>query len=185
MSPYDLPTSLTIHSRDYAIRTDFRAILDILIAENDPELDDIGKTAVLLGILYKDVPVDTEEAVRKGCEFIDMGMKDDGKRRPRVMDWKQDAPVIIPAVNRVAGVEIRALPYLHWWSFLGYYQEIGQSYFSEIVNVRLKKARGEKLEKWEQDFYKDNRASVDLNHEEERSAEEKQELRKLFGLEKR
>ena len=185
MSPYDLPTSLTIHGRDYAIRTDFRAILDILIAENDPELDDIGKTAVLLGILYKDVPEDTEEAVRKGCEFIDMGMKDDGKRRPRGMDWKQDAPVIIPAVNRVAGVEIRALPYLHWWSFLGYYQEIGQSYFSEIVNVRLKKARGEKLEKWEQDFYKDNRASVDLNHEEERSAEEKQELRKLFGLEKR
>ena len=37
MTAYELPTSLNISGVDFSIRTDFRAIIDILIAMNDPE----------------------------------------------------------------------------------------------------------------------------------------------------
>lgn len=39
MRAYELPTSLNINGVAYTIRTDFRAIIDILIAMNDPDLD--------------------------------------------------------------------------------------------------------------------------------------------------
>ena len=41
------------------------------------------------------------------------------------MSWEQDFDMIIAPVNRIAGCEVRALEYLHWWSFLSFYQEIG------------------------------------------------------------
>ena len=40
MTAYELPTSLNISGVDFSIRTDFRVIIDILIAMNDPELDE-------------------------------------------------------------------------------------------------------------------------------------------------
>lgn len=188
MDPYRLPDTLTVAGEEYPIRSDFRAILDILIAQIDPELDDQHKAEVLLRILYVRMPPveHLQEAYDKACAFIDAGITDDGKQRPRVMDWEQDAPLIIPAVNRVAGTEVRSLQYLHWWTFLGYYQEIGESYYSEIVSIRLKKAKGKKLEKYEQEFYRDNKAAIDLEEKGSgRSEEEKDALRELFGIKKR
>ena len=78
------------------------------------------------------------------------------------MDWEQDACIILPAVNRVLGGEVRAMPYLHWWTFLGAYMEIGESLFSTVLSIRDKRARGRKLETWEQEFYKANRALIEL-----------------------
>ncbi len=74
-------------------------------------------------------PKDWQEASRKACEFIDCGIKNDGKPRPRIMDWEQDAPIIIPAVNKVNNAEVRATDYMHWWTFFGLYMEIGESTF--------------------------------------------------------
>ena len=39
---------------DFSIRTDFRAIIDILVAMNDPELDEQAKAVVMLQILFED-----------------------------------------------------------------------------------------------------------------------------------
>ena len=81
MTAYELPTSLNISGVDFSIRTDFRAIIDILIAWNDPELNDQAKAIVMLQILYDDwqsIPVECfQEACQKACEFIDCGQTDD------------------------------------------------------------------------------------------------------------
>lgn len=131
MITYDLPTSLEIGGVGYPIRSDFRAILDILIAASDPELDDLGKAIVMLQIMFPDwekiPPEHIEEACKKACDFIDCGKKDDGKPKPRMIDWEQDASLIVPAVNGVAHTEVRALPYLHWWTFFGYFK-IGRAH---------------------------------------------------------
>lgn len=175
MNAWELPTSLIVKGRAYDIRTDFRVILDIMSAMNDPDLflpdASEGERAmvrceVILKILYKDYDLipeeDYPEAYGQALDFIDMGMKDDGKRKPHTMDWEQDAQIIIPAVNRVYGTEIRAVPYLHWWTFLGSYMEIGDCLFSQVVNIRQKKAKNKKLEKWEKDFYNANKELVTL-----------------------
>ena len=78
------------------------------------------------------------------------------------MDWEQDAPIIIPAINRVQGMEIRSVPYMHWWTFLGAYMEIGECLYSQIIHVRQKKISHKKLDKWEKDFYNANKDIIDL-----------------------
>ena len=72
-----LPHSIELNGEPYDIRTDFRAILDILQAMSDPELTEQEKNVVMLQILYcdpDDIPEDClEDALLKGKEFIDCG----------------------------------------------------------------------------------------------------------------
>lgn len=177
---YGLPTSLTVGGVGYSIRTDYRAILDILIAQTDPELDASCKTLVMLQILYEDwksIPGEyLQEAIDKAVEFIDCGQADDGKKNPRLMDWEQDASMIIPAVNKAAHTEIRAVPYMHWWTFFSYFMETGECLFSSVVHIRQKRAKHKKLEKWEEEYYRENKAIIDLktklSEDEQREKEE-------------
>lgn len=170
MNAYYLPESLMIGGASYTLRTDFRAVLDVLIACNDPELDDEAKSIVMLEILLPEwttiLPEHLQEALQKLVNFIDCGQKDDGKPHPRVVDWEQDAEIIVAAVNGVAHTEIRAAVKLHWWTFMAYFMEIRESLLSNVIAVRQKKAKGKKLEKWEQEFYNENRAIIDLKEKE-------------------
>jgi hypothetical protein len=49
---------------------------------------------------------------------------------------------------------------------MGYFSEIGESLFSTVIGIRLKKKKGKKLEQWEKDFYKENRTIVDMKTQE-------------------
>lgn len=198
MNAWELPTSLNVGGVDYKIRTDYRVILDILAAVNDPGIFEEGmseeekkmeQVLTMLQILYidfEDMPRnDWKEAAEKANDFIDCGLKDDGRPKPRLMDWEQDAPLIIPAVNKVSNQDIRAVKYMHWWTFFGYYMEIGECMLSTVINIRSKKKKGKKLEKWEKEFYQQNKKIVDIKVKgNERSEEEKEALRKLLGLNK-
>lgn len=162
---YDLPTSLEIDGIEHPIRSDYRAALDICAALSDSEFTNNEKIMALLEILYGDCEAieNIEEAVKKALWFISCG--DDStpqRKRPKLMDWQQDFAYIVAPVNRIAGCEIRSLPYLHWWTFISYYYEIGECTFSNIISIRNKRAKGKKLEKWESEFYRDNRKMIDL-----------------------
>lgn len=165
---YTLPTSQKLGGIEYEIRSDFRAVLDICAALNDPELSDREKAEVALMIFYpafETIPQESLEEALKACfTFISCGEEDvnTGKRQPKLMDWEQDFRHIVPAVNRVLGQEIRAMPYLHWWTFIGAYNEIGDCLFAQIVSIRSKKAQGKRLEKHEQEWYRKNRALIDF-----------------------
>ena len=194
-SAWEFPTSLNIGDVDYEIRTDYRAVLDLLTALADPDLtdDDPQMTAymqsrVILEIMFPDcdnIPTEhIQEALENVSEFIDMGISDD-RKKPKTMDWEQDAPILIPAINKVLNTEIRAVQYMHWWTFLGAYMEIGESLFSNIIHIRQKKAKGKKLEKWELDFYNENKSLIDFKQKDQRSKEEKNALRDYFGYKKK
>ena len=162
---YGLPTSVTISGKETPIRSDFRAILDIMEALNDPDLDDYDKTEAMLEIFYPELDQisDYEEAVAQALWFIDGGRTALKKKSPRLVDWEHDFERIIAPVNRVLGYEARAAEYLHWWTFLAAYMEMGpDSVFSQVVSIRDKKARGKKLEKHEREWYRRNREMVDL-----------------------
>ena len=186
MKSWRLPTSIEIGGVAYPIRTDFRDILTIIQALTDPELNDQEKAIVLITILYEQRPDDLQEAINKAMDFIAAGTEDDGKKHPVLMDWEQDYDLIVPAVNKVAGKEVRAVEYMHWWTFVGYYMEIGESLFSQVLSIRQKRARGKKLEKWEREFERDNIKIVKLHkklteEEERQRQEELQALRDLVG----
>ena len=181
MNAYDLPTSLTIGGVGFPIRYNWRAVIDILIACNDPELDSEGQAIAILQIMYPDwqkIPADCiEEALRKACDFIDCGQKDDGKPKPKMIDWEQDASIIIPEINKVAHKEIRMNPDIHWWTFFGWFMGIGDGLLANVLHIRQKLSQGQKLDKWERDFYLENKAMCDL--ERRYTAEEMKKIKDI------
>ena len=77
---------------------------------------------------------------------------------------EQDYPLILPPINRIFGRDIREIPYdaetntggVHWWTFLGAYNDLGDCTFAQVVRIRDKKARGKTLEKDEREWYRRN-----------------------------
>lgn len=137
--------------------------MDILTALNDPQLDERERAYIALYIFLKgNVPTDADavtEAWARLMEFIAAGTEDESTSSasaPVLVDWESDFNLIIPAVNRIMGTECRALPFLHWYSFVAAYMEIGECLFSTVLGIRDKKARGKKLEKHEQEFVRRN-----------------------------
>ena len=97
-------------------------------------------------------------------------------------DWQQDAPLIAAGISRATGQDVRALPYLHWWSFLSWFDAIGEGTFATVVALRDKLRRGKKLESWELEFYRTHRAAVDLRPAADTDADaEKQRLLARLG----
>lgn len=160
-----LPTSLEICGKKYKIRSDFRVALLIFEAYNDSELSNKEKFIICLESLFEDVPDNDniEEAIRKAVWFLDGGdMPKSKKAQTKLMDWEQDQSIIFPAINKVAGYETRTVDYLHWWSFLGLFNEIGEGLYSQVMNIRIKRAKGKKLQKWERDFYNEHKELINI-----------------------
>lgn len=167
-----LPTSAEISGVEYRIRSGYMAILDICTAMNDPELSDRDRAEVALRIFYPDLPdippERYEEALKYCIWFIDGGSElRPQKKAPRLVDWEHDFPVIVGPVNRVLGTEIRhnggPEDYgIHWWTFLSAYMEIGDCTFAQVVRVRDRLARGKKLDKADQEWYRQNHDLVNI-----------------------
>lgn len=183
---YGLPKSIRVNGTEWAIRSDFRDILNIIVAMGDPNLSKEEKIYVCLYVFYEDFmdmdEADYEEALRQAFKFIDYGNSSD---RPntikRLVDFEQDESMIIPAINKVAGTEIRGLEYLHWWTFVGYYMEIGECVYSQVLNIRIKKAKGKPLEKWEQEFFNENKSICVIEDKlSDEELEEKERLNKML-----
>jgi hypothetical protein len=182
---YGLPTSVTVADIDYEIRSDYRAILDIIEAMMSDDFSDSDKVIAIMNVFYVNIPPEEvwEEALRQAFDFIAVGHNEaEDKKAPRLVSWTQDFNHIISAINNVAGQEVRAVPYCHWWTFIGYYDSIdGESTFANIVAIRHKKAKGKKLEKWEQEWYIENKSLVDFKKTIVLSNEEQQLLKSLRG----
>ncbi len=182
-----LPKTVNVGGKDEPVRTDYRDILTIFSAFNDEELSKEEKVLVCLRIFYENIEdMDMslyEEAYNKAIIFMDQGRENKGNPEPQLMDWEQDENLIFPAVNKVAGMEVRACEYMHWWTFIGYYMGIGESVFSEVINIRLKNQKHKKLEKNEKEFYSKNKDLVDLKvRYSKEEIEEREGLEKLLGI---
>ena len=67
------------------------------------------------------------------------------------------------------------------WTVLGAYMELGECLFSTVLGLRQKRAKGKKLEKYEQEFARENRALVELRKRQTPEDEaQRAALRELF-----
>lgn len=162
MSLWTLPQSAQFGGKTYKIHPDFRDILEIFSYFNDPELPEAFRWRIALALFYEGQipPEHRREAMAYLADFLRCGMEE--KPGPRLLDWEQDAGAIISGVNAAAGQEIRDKPFVHWWTFVSWFSAIGQGELATLVGIRGKLARGQKLEPWEQDYYRQNREKVDL-----------------------
>lgn len=167
-----LPEVLTVGGEDYSIRTDYRNVLQVFEAFQDPELTQEEKWIVAIYLLFEGFSCDDdvleaaqngfdlEEAMKQISWFISAGQPEKQVLEQPTYNWTQDEQMIFSAVNKVAGRETRELEYLHWWTFLGYFNEVGEGTFSFIVGIRNKLNKGKKLEKHEKEFLSHNKELV-------------------------
>lgn len=164
---WDLPESVEVQRVTYPIRTDYRCILDILTDLSDPEEDGRGRAIALLIGLYpdfEDMPEEHyEDAIQAGLRFINGGGQKSPHKAPRLVEWSKDFPLIVNPINRVLGKEVRAVEYMHWWTFLAAFYEIGgDCTFAQVARVRDHLARGKPLDKQDREWYRNNRHLVDF-----------------------
>lgn len=165
---YEIPTYIQLGEQSYAIREqgDYRMVLDCFKALNDDELSIRERIYSSLIIFYNDMEdiedldkfEDINEAIKAMYVFFNCGGEiiEEVKQTPRLIDWEHDEQLICSAINKVAGQEIRSIPYIHWWTFMGWYLAIGESPLSHIVGIRHKLATNQKLEKHEKKFQQEN-----------------------------
>ena len=182
-----LPEALQVDGADYPIRSDYRNVLQVFEAFQDPELQPEEKWIVSIYLLFEDFTCadDVLQAARNGFSlkeainqiawFISAGQQERESLELPTYNWKQDEQMIFSAINKVAGRETRELEYLHWWTFLGDFNEVGEGTFSFVVGIRHKLNHGKKLEKHEKEFLAKNKSLVKLEKPKTREEQEKED----------
>lgn len=169
-------------------------VLDCFQVLNDIELSETERIIAFLIIFYEDfndvesvllLDEDTmSELIDNAFLFFNCGQKHtSGETNHKTIDWEQDAQLISSAVNNVAGKEIRAESYLHWWTFMGYFNAVGESALSTVVGIRSKIAKGKKLEKYEQEFRNENPQYFTWDMRTLKQKEEDELLKQLWNKE--
>ena len=187
-----LPETLTVGGKEYPIRTDYRNVLQVFEAFQDPELTQEEIWIVAIYLLFEGFSCDDDvlEAAQNGFDlgeamkqiswFISAGQPEKKVLEQPTYNWAQDEQIIFSAVNKVAGRETRELEYLHWWTFLGYFNEIGEGTFSFIVGIRNKLNKGKKLEKHEKEFLSHNKELVLMKKPKTKEEQEQEDAYKAL-----
>lgn len=164
-----LPKFVEIGGAPYDIRSDYRDIREIMIAMNDKELTEAERIEVALTIFYPNAseipPEHIQEALDRLSWFINCGKPESGQRKkiPKLIDWEKDFSVIVSPINKIIGTEVRALEYLHWWTYKAAWDEIPPDCtWAQVVRIRNKRARNKPLDKSEAQWYRENRDLVEI-----------------------
>lgn len=166
VSGWVLPKSVEVCGVRREVNADFRDILDIIARLSDSDTPEQERAYVALALFYREFnsmpPGHYEAAAQQLQIFLNCGSEDYGPPSPKVIDWEQDQAMIVADVNKVAGREIREMPFCHWWTFISWFNGIGDGQLSTVVSIREKKRKGKPLSEWEREFYRANRDKVDF-----------------------
>lgn len=164
---YELPTCAEINNRRYLFNSDYKAILEVLKVFSCPDLLQEEQVQIAFEMFYadyKNIPNDDiMDALEAMMLFIacNKPSKSDKKEKPLV-DWEKDFNLIVRPINKILGHDLR-IDDIHWWTFMSYFMEIGESTFQTYVGIRDKKNRGKKLDKQEEEIFKRNREDILLS----------------------
>lgn len=169
ISEYELPLAYIENGIEHKIRNscDYRVIFDVMDALDDVDLPMIDRLDCALFIFYEDYTKikDIEAATVYMYDVIRAGEAEQSSkpRKGAVIDWKKDFKMISPPVSRVLGYDVRTTEKItHWWTFLDAFAERGECLLSTVLSIRTKQQNGEKLEKWEQKFMRENYELVNV-----------------------
>ena len=173
---WNYPLSVNIDGEEYKIKNqcDYRNVLNIMVLYEDANFSLETKTQVAFEMFYENYKSikNKQKAVLEMIRVLN-GLREDEVERvsnskepekPRIMSWKQDFSLIAPEISKTLGYNIQEPGrYTHWWSFTSAYMAINsECAWSTFLSIRKKRIYGKKLEKWEEEIYRDNRKRIDL-----------------------
>lgn len=167
---WDLPTTVEIDGVEHKIRDkcEYRVMLNVSDALDDEELDTDNRLRCALFIFYEDWDKITniEKAIEEMMKILNRGKEVDPNEHEKVktIDWKHDLENLTAPMNHILGYSFRDKDkYTHWYDWAGAINEISpDSYFGQILTIRIKLSKGKPLDKQERQFYNENKKDIDL-----------------------
>lgn len=177
---WTLPEQIELASGTYDINADYRDVIEVMQYLDNPDYSGHERRYIASSLFYEDfdsIPdTDWGPAAAAMMVFINCGYPvATTEPAPKEIDWEQDQWAIAADINKVAGAEIRSIPFLHWWTFVAYLNGVQEGQLSNLVAIRGKLREKKPLEKWEKEFYRNNKQKVDLIRP--RTAEEEETQR--------
>lgn len=155
-----LPKKVEVDGVYYKIDTDFRTALSVMDMYNDGALSAYDKHIIAIKTMYTtrnksgklvtNIPENIVGAAEALVAFLNGSRLEDEsneevssaseeKSKIPILDYYEDEKLLFSAVNKVAGKEVRAEKYMHWWTFIGLCSAIDDnSAISHIMSIRNK-----------------------------------------------
>ena len=124
----DYPTSIMVDGEEIPIVTDFRSYIQLFDMLKDSEMTSNEKLMTLRQY-FKMTPQNFSHAIDALVDFMTMeelpkcGMqgneetKNDDSKKKELYSFSIDYPFIFSAFLQEYGINIRTIPYMHWWEF--------------------------------------------------------------------
>lgn len=95
-------------------------------------------------IEFPETLTNLEEAINRGVEFLDCGeVIINIPSKQKYYSFDKDAKYITSAMlAKPNGIDLNTIEYLHWWTFISHFFELGESSFSNIVYLRERNRKG-------------------------------------------
>jgi hypothetical protein len=181
-----LPSAVAIDGQEYALNTDFRYALRVILAFEDESLTGYEKQMILLQNLYPQPPHDLKAALEKGLKFLDGGhgsVEGENDPGPRLYSFGKDASYIFSAFRQTHGIDLETAT-LHWWAFLALFMDLGsETTFCNLVSLRKRVWTG-KATKEERAAAREMGETFEIPQPDTRTGEEKEreaEFMRLLG----
>ena len=130
MEKWSLPKSVKIGDNDIPINADFRNIIQIMLILDEPNLLEEERIEIALEMFYNndEYKSDIIKAAEEMMLFINQGSEEHSSptsNKP-LYDWDKDFDIICAPVNKNLGYDCRGIEFLHWWTFLSAFMEMGE-----------------------------------------------------------
>ena len=123
----EYPTFIKVHNEEIPIVTDFRSYVQLMDMLNDANLNS-GEKFEMLKQYFKEEISDFGEAIDALVEFVTMeelpkcghnaqGTEESDSNKKELYSFSVDYPFIFSAFLHEYGINIRTVPYMHWWEF--------------------------------------------------------------------
>lgn len=124
----DYPTSIMVDGEEIPIVTDFRSYVQLFDMLKDSEMNSNEKFMALMQY-FKTAPSNFSHAIDALLDFVIMEelprcgvqgseeTENDDSKKKELYSFGIDYPFIFSAFLKEYGINIRTIPYMHWWEF--------------------------------------------------------------------
>lgn len=129
----------------YPIETDFRIGIQLFLVQEDPELTENEKSAMLQELLFTEqIPVhmaDVEECIAFFLNGWYQDNKSEKNENKRIMDFDVDQWRIYSAFLAQYRIDLNEVEYLHFWKFMGLLTTLQECTYTRVIDIRQRKFR--------------------------------------------
>jgi hypothetical protein len=147
----------------------------VILAFEDDQLTGYEKQMIMLENL--------QAALEMGMKFLDGGkVGEDEDSGPRLFSFEKDANLIFAAFRQTHGIDLQNIEYLHWWSFLALFMDLGaDTAFCNLVGLR-KRVKSGKATTEERETAREMGDMFDVPEIDDRTLEEKEKEAEFLRL---